>query len=297
MRFADKLKTLRKQFDFSQEQLADKIGVSRQAITKWETDGGLPDIENLMAIASLFSVSMDELLSAEKTVYAALGFLYESVTEYDVEGERHFDIRCCGAAQVAVAATAGEKLRVRLASNVVQTLESDYKVRIDEHRSRMDVDICRVGDVSEAETKEMMSVYISLPAKYMETAELSVIADTLKLQGLAAPFELDGKVKNVRLEAVTGPVVLNSSADMDIFCDELPGGLHINQISATSVLHVPQGAAYFTKIKGRSNRIRFAADGKPSDCAANPDAEHGIELAGMSAELLIDAYSAKREAL
>ncbi|MBO7136579.1 MAG: helix-turn-helix transcriptional regulator, partial [Spirochaetaceae bacterium] len=62
MNFADKLKELRKQKGISQEQLAEKIHVSRQAITKWETGIGIPDIENLLAISSLFNESLDSLL-------------------------------------------------------------------------------------------------------------------------------------------------------------------------------------------------------------------------------------------
>ena len=53
MNFAEKLKTLRKQKNISQEQLAEKIHVSRQAITKWENGNGIPDIENLLAISSI----------------------------------------------------------------------------------------------------------------------------------------------------------------------------------------------------------------------------------------------------
>jgi transcriptional regulator with XRE-family HTH domain len=44
MTFAEKLKSIRKQAGMSQEQLAEKLGVSRQAVTKWETDAGIPDI-------------------------------------------------------------------------------------------------------------------------------------------------------------------------------------------------------------------------------------------------------------
>jgi transcriptional regulator with XRE-family HTH domain len=45
MAFAEKLKIIRKQAGMSQEQLAEKLGVSRQAVTKWETDAGIPDIQ------------------------------------------------------------------------------------------------------------------------------------------------------------------------------------------------------------------------------------------------------------
>ena len=50
MTLAEKLKSSRKQAGMSQEQLAEKLGVSRQAVTKWETDAGIPDIENVIAI-------------------------------------------------------------------------------------------------------------------------------------------------------------------------------------------------------------------------------------------------------
>ena len=66
MAFAEKLRTLRKQAGMFQEKLAEKFGVSRQAVTKWETDTGIPDIENIMAISALFGISIDELLSNEK---------------------------------------------------------------------------------------------------------------------------------------------------------------------------------------------------------------------------------------
>ena len=50
MDFGDKLKQYRLKEGLSQEQLAEKIGVSRQAITKWETKRGLPDIENVIIV-------------------------------------------------------------------------------------------------------------------------------------------------------------------------------------------------------------------------------------------------------
>ena len=59
MTFAEKLKSIRKQAGMSQERLAEKLGVSRQAVTKWETDAGIPDIENIMAISALFDISIE----------------------------------------------------------------------------------------------------------------------------------------------------------------------------------------------------------------------------------------------
>lgn len=63
MKFNENLKYLRKQAGLTQEQLAEKLDVSRQAITKWESGQSLPDIENLKEISYIFSVSIDSLVS------------------------------------------------------------------------------------------------------------------------------------------------------------------------------------------------------------------------------------------
>lgn len=62
MKIADKIKQLRQQNNFTQEELAKKLMVSRQAISKWETGNSLPDIENLLNISNLFEISLDELI-------------------------------------------------------------------------------------------------------------------------------------------------------------------------------------------------------------------------------------------
>lgn len=72
MTLEEQIKHYRKQAGLSQEKMAEKIGVSRQAITKWENGTGTPDIANLMAIADLFQISVDELLSNEKSEKSSL---------------------------------------------------------------------------------------------------------------------------------------------------------------------------------------------------------------------------------
>ena len=63
MTFGQKLKEIRKRFGLSQEQLAEIMNVSRQAITKWENDGGLPDISNLQELSKIFGLTVDYLLN------------------------------------------------------------------------------------------------------------------------------------------------------------------------------------------------------------------------------------------
>lgn len=62
MDFSEKLQRLRKQYGWSQEQLAEQLGVSRQAVSKWESGSTLPDVEKLMALSDLLDLSLDELL-------------------------------------------------------------------------------------------------------------------------------------------------------------------------------------------------------------------------------------------
>ncbi len=61
--FSENLIALRKIHDLSQEELADKIGVSRQTLSKYETGESLPDIEKCKLLADVFSVSVDDLIN------------------------------------------------------------------------------------------------------------------------------------------------------------------------------------------------------------------------------------------
>lgn len=60
---ANKLVNLRKQLGLSQEGLAEKIGVSRQAVSKWERSESSPDTENLIALSRIYGISIDEMLN------------------------------------------------------------------------------------------------------------------------------------------------------------------------------------------------------------------------------------------
>ena len=65
---ADRLIQLRKKHGLSQEELADKLGLSRQAVSKWERAEASPDTDNLICLAKLYGVSLDELLSTDDDV-------------------------------------------------------------------------------------------------------------------------------------------------------------------------------------------------------------------------------------
>ncbi len=64
MTLGQKLKEIRKRFGLSQEQLAEIMNVSRQAITKWEADDGIPDITNIQKLSKVFGLTVDYLLDS-----------------------------------------------------------------------------------------------------------------------------------------------------------------------------------------------------------------------------------------
>ena len=71
MILADKITEERKKNGWSQEELADKLGVSRQAVSKWESAGAVPDLQRIIQLSELFSVSTDYLLKDEMEVEAS----------------------------------------------------------------------------------------------------------------------------------------------------------------------------------------------------------------------------------
>lgn len=80
MTSGEKIKKLRKEAGFTQEQLAERLSVSRQAVTKWETDKGIPDIENIKALSDIMNVSFDYLLKDEMEVQPENESNYDSNT-------------------------------------------------------------------------------------------------------------------------------------------------------------------------------------------------------------------------
>lgn len=80
--FGQRISKLRKEKGFTQSELADKVGVSAQAVSKWENDQATPDIDMLLTLAVLFEVTLDELLGKEKPVST---MLVDKPTKKDID--------------------------------------------------------------------------------------------------------------------------------------------------------------------------------------------------------------------
>lgn len=288
MTLAEKLKSIRKQAGMSQEQLAEKLGVSRQAVTKWETDAGIPDIENVMAISALFDISMDELLSNKKGAKKPTDYLFESITEYDIDEPKRFDMKFGGAKKFVLSGCENEKIRIRLVSNTLSTLQNDFKVKIDDIRKRIDVDVNRRNGVSEAKAKEDVSIFVQIPSPYIWKIECAVNAETVEIRSLECDsIELDVKSPHIALEDVSGTVEINCNLDMEVVCRPLNGEVDINQVSATSKICIPENAVFTAVTKGIGTSISYEKDGRQAERFDTPDAENIIELNGIKSELVI----------
>ena len=262
MIFAEKLKTLRKQKNISQEQLAEIIHVSRQAITKWESGNGIPDIENLIAISSLFNESLDSLLSEEKSLISKHEFLYESRTEYDLDSPKKIDLKIGTAHEVIIEKTNDEKIQVIAASNKLSYLTQQVKVKIDEDKRRMDVIVKHSTDLSDIAALENLFILVRIPVKFVADVELSGEFENLKVRDIIFDdIEFDGKAKNVFVANSTGHLELNTNSNLNIEVNGLHGKIDLNHFHAVSKVKFAEGQNYYLKNAGRFTRF-VDANGK-----------------------------------
>ncbi len=135
MNFAEKLFTLRTQSGYSQEVLAEKLSVSRQAVSKWETGPTLPETDKLIAISNLFNVSIDSLLidsinlNTFESMDRILVKFLSSARDMDDISEELLDIMEDGTID------SSEKIKV---DEIIKTLDSVARI-IDEIKRKMNM--------------------------------------------------------------------------------------------------------------------------------------------------------------
>lgn len=90
-------------------------------------------------------------------------YLYESVTEYDINYPKRYDMKLDGANTVILSGYDGEKIRVRLASDTLTGIQSDFKLKIDDIKNRIDVSISRRNEMTQACAKEVLMIFVHCP--------------------------------------------------------------------------------------------------------------------------------------
>ena len=283
-----RIRELRKQAKLSQEMMAEKIGVSRQAITKWETGLGVPDIENLVAIADLFKLSLDELMGRDiEHETLAKDYLYESVTEYDIDGKKDFDISFMGANKLKLYAYEGEKVKVILLSDTISDIQNELKTKIDDIKRKIDIDIKRVGNLSETVAKNELTIKILIPQLYMGEVELNGNTNILELKNLELDnIEFDGKSKEITLENIKSHIEIDTNEDAKLYVKTVEGALDINQLSATSKLYIASTDEFGFVTKGVLNKVLYKQD-MLNIKEVSEEPKLVIELNGIKSELSI----------
>ncbi|MCM1058525.1 MAG: helix-turn-helix domain-containing protein [Firmicutes bacterium] len=289
MNFSEKLKEIRKREGISQEQLADKIGVSRQAITKWETGKGLPDVENMVIIAEIFKTTIDELLMDSVAKAVPEASVYTSETIYDIDCEKHFDVNIGSAAAILLSSGDDEKLHIRLSSETLENLASMFKIKLDEKRNKVDVICLNKNKLSRYEAEEALTVEIILPNKYSDVCEIAGSVKLLAVRNLHLNrLEYDGDAEQVLISDSSGSLELTAKTDYEITVDKIAGRLDINQWKAKAILHIPEGNMAKVINKGRKCNVYYVKDGKAAEYEGAADSEAEISISGMFSELVVD---------
>ena len=149
---ANRLVELRKKNNLSQEELAEKLGVSRQAISKWERSEASPDTDNLIALAEIYGMSLDELIFGEKRGGADEEEKKdESEVHVDVDGKKTVTI---GPAGIFVKSKDGDEVNISLKGINIKAndlddddLDVEFDDEDEEHgiNGRIEVDMSRLS--------------------------------------------------------------------------------------------------------------------------------------------------------
>ena len=294
MDFGDKLKQYRINEGLSQEQLAEKMGVSRQAITKWETKRGLPDVENMIILAELFKLTLDELVLSEVKRQENKPVVYESETAYDIDTQKHFDINLGSARSITLKTGSDEKIRIRLSSDTLEDIGSLFKIKLDEKKGKLDVDLQNKKGVSRFETQESVDITLLLPEKLTEHAEVDASVKMLYVEDLRlARLEYDGDAEKVYIRDVMGSVELTAKTDYEVWVTGNCPRLDVNQFKAKTVVHLKNAENVSLQNNGRKCTVITRKNGEPVDLPENENAQNVISTSGIFSELIVELEGEK----
>lgn len=289
MDFGDKLKQYRLNEGLSQEQLAEKIGVSRQAITKWETKRGLPDVENMIILAEIFKLTLDELVLEEVKKQEEKPVIFESETVYDIDTQKHFDINLGGARRITLKTGVDEKIHIRLSSETLSDVASLFKIKLDEKKNKLDVDLLNKKGVSRFETQENVDITLVVPEKFTEHTEVSASVKELFIEDLRlSRLEYDGDAERVYIRDTEGSIELTSKTDYEIFISGNCTQLDVNQFKAKTIVHLKDIDNYKLLNNGKRCNIITRQNGESIELEENENAQNTISTSGIFSELIVE---------
>ncbi len=289
MDFGDKLKQIRMNEGLSQEQLAEKIGVSRQAITKWETKKGMPDVENMIILAEIFKLTLDELILKETKAREEKKVCFESETVYDIDGEKHFDIHIGSARSICITSGDDEKLHVKLESDSLENLASLFKIKLDENKNKIDIDCIKQKGITRYEIEASVDVSICLPKDYTNHCEVEASTKELYIHDLKLNrLEYDGAADCILVKDTAGSLEFTGKTDYEITIKGQCTKLDVNQWRAKSVIKVSDLENYTIQNKGRRCSVAVKKDGAFMEQPIETSGENVISISGISSEMVIE---------
>lgn len=274
MTLGETIKYYRSQLNLSQTELGDRIGVSRQAVTKWETDTGIPDINNIQSLAKVFHVSIDTLLSHY------IDTPYMSKIQYDLDTPKDFDINLGTLGDVSIEGYEGEKLLIQLSSSSYSDLQKDFKIKFDDNKERLDVDLVTKDHATKIQRRDV-NLCIMLPIQYIHKLECNVLPSSMSVSHVTSDsIELDIKTSTLDLKDIHGHIEIDCNIDMIINIDTIDGKLDLNAVRCSSLLNIALPCLFNTITKGIKTKIIYEGD-------IDEDSDNQIELNGIMSELII----------
>lgn len=273
MLFSEKLKLLRIKKNLTQEELAEKLNVSRQAITKWESGDGIADIENLKQISILFGITIDELVKEEKDLSIKGNYSY--IEELEIDHTKHFDIKLSKVYEVNILPIEKEMVKVEILSNEEEKLQDLFKIKFDNLYNKLDLNVKGKSNIQD------IVINLFLPEKYIEEIELKSKIKILNISNLNInKLEYDGELKYLNVNNSKGTIVLNTTkCDVEAKYDNLDGTLEVNTINSTTRVEIPKNTSYKTILKGFRNKF--------IDANSVDESNNIIELNGANSKLII----------
>lgn len=293
---SEKLKRIRKSEGLSQEQLAEKIGVSRQAVTKWETGKGVPDVANMVIIAEIFKTTLDELLRDSAIKQESEKPVFISETIYDIDCEKHFDINVGNASAMILSSGTDEKLHIKLFSETLENLDAMFKIKLDEKKNKLDVNCLNKNKLSRYEAENSLKIEIIFPDRYSDHCEIEASVKLLVVRDLhLRRLEYDGNAERVLISNSSGSLEFTAKTDYDITVDKITGRLDINQWKAKAVVHIPENNIVNVINEGRKCDVYYIKDDDVTEYENFTDGEGELCVSGISSELIVDLCSKKSD--
>lgn len=320
MLFNEKLKELRKQKGWSQEKLAEKVNVSRQAVTKWEMGDGYPDIENLKIISNIFEKSIDELVKEdfeshvidEKTESKTIVQQLEKINVSEII--KKIQINTIPIAQIKVVPTKQAEVSAELYSDYNTILSQDIKLKVKQTKSKLNIIVKKngffnfiiIGNTNYTQYIKNLNLIVYIPDKYTQNIDVNTISEKIVLESLnmnkiqitsansaiflnevnARIAEISGIEEKIILRNYMGDLDINTvTSNIDIQYKEFNNSIKMSCISSNIKFEFPIDSEYVIVQNGLESNINYCSNNKETKLKSMK--KNKIEIDGVDNSITI----------